>query len=115
GLAQRERQLRQVAAAPIGQFDTLEIVPDALVGVEFGGVAGQLLQVQALDCAPTQEVLDRLATMNRRAIPDDQQPGQRILRSRTPRKRTTSGEWKACSCICMNRRPSAVMPLTAAR
>ncbi len=75
GLAPRERHLRQVAAAPIGQFDTREIVPDALVGVEFGGVAGRLLQAQALGCALTQEVLDRLASMNRRAITDDQQPG----------------------------------------
>jgi hypothetical protein len=49
--------------------------------------------VQAFGGARAQEVLDGLATMDRRAVPDHQQPGQRNLRSRTRRKRTTSSEW----------------------
>src|SRR5258708_17334104 len=73
GPAQRARQLPQVAAAQIAQLDALEIVPDALVRVQLGGVAWQLLQVHASGTAPTQEVLDGLAAMNGRAVPDHQE------------------------------------------
>src|SRR5258706_4753234 len=73
GPAQRERQLPQVAAAQIAQLDALEIVPDALVRVQLGGVAGQLLQVHASGTAPRQEVLDGLAAMNGRPVPDHQE------------------------------------------
>src|SRR5258706_253316 len=73
GPAQRERQLPQVAAAQIAPLDALEIVPDALVRVQLGGVAWQLLQVHASGTAPTQEVLDGLAAMNGRPVPDHQE------------------------------------------
>src|SRR6478735_4782457 len=43
------------------------------VGVEVWRVAGKLLQADALGAALSQEVLDRLAAMDRGAIPDDQQ------------------------------------------
>lgn len=70
---QRNGQLAQVAAAEVAQLDALEIVPDALVGVQLRRVAGQLLQLQASGSTGAQKVLDGLAAMDRRPIPDDQQ------------------------------------------
>src|SRR5262245_57642498 len=46
---------------------------DALGGVEVRRVARKLLEVEALCGSAAQEVLNRLATMNGRAIPDDEQ------------------------------------------
>jgi len=66
-------QVTQIGAADIGQLDALEVVPDALIWVEIGRVAGQLLQLQALGRSRAQEVLDRLPMMNRGPIPDDEQ------------------------------------------
>jgi hypothetical protein len=57
----------------VAQFDALEVVPDALVRIELGGVSGQLLEMQAARRAPAQEVLHGLAAVDRRPIPDDQQ------------------------------------------
>jgi hypothetical protein len=73
GPAQRGGQLAQVVTADSAELDALEGVPDALVGGEFRGVAGQLLPVQALGRAARQEVLDRLAAMNGRTVPDEEQ------------------------------------------
>ncbi len=39
-------QVVQIGAADVAQLDTLEVIPDALIGVEIGGIAGQLLQMQ---------------------------------------------------------------------
>ena len=71
--AQRQSERGQIRAAAIAQLDALEVVPDALVGVEFGSIARQPLQVQAIGRAFAQEVLDWLPAMDGRAIPDDQQ------------------------------------------
>src|SRR5690348_2473404 len=73
GPAQDESQLRQVMAAGIGEFHALEVVPDAFVRMQLRGVPRQLLQVQALGSALAQDVLDRLAALDRRAVPDDQE------------------------------------------
>jgi hypothetical protein len=73
GAAQDESQLSHVMAAAIAEFHALQVVPDALVRIQLRGVPGQLLQVQALGGALTQEVFDRLAAMDGRAIPNDQQ------------------------------------------
>ena len=71
--AERHGQLGHITAAQIAQLDALEVVPDALVRVQVGGIARQRLQVQPLGTTLAQEVLDRLPAMDRRAIPDDQQ------------------------------------------
>ena len=60
-------------AAEVPQLDVLEVLPDALVRVEVRGVAGELLQADALGGALHQEVLDRLATVDRGAVPEDQE------------------------------------------
>ncbi len=66
-------QVAQTGAADIGQFDALQVVPDALIRIEIRRVAGQLLQLQALGRPGAQEIFDGLPMMNRGAIPDDQQ------------------------------------------
>src|SRR5215472_361342 len=66
-------EIVQVGAADVTQFDVLEIGPDTLVRIELGRVAGQLLEAQPLGAAVRQELLDRPAAMNRRAVPDHQQ------------------------------------------
>ena len=73
GTAEFAPQVRQVAAAEVPQLDPLEVVPDALVRVQLRRVAWELLQVQPLGPAVGQEVFDRLAAVDRRAIPDHQQ------------------------------------------
>src|SRR5947208_2413727 len=59
--------------ADIAQLHALEVVPDALVRVEVRGVARERFEADASSAALSQEVLDRLATMDRGAIPDDQE------------------------------------------
>jgi hypothetical protein len=66
-------QVREVQAADVAQLDVLEVAPAALVRVQIGGVAGELLQADAPGAAPGPEVLDRLAAMDRRAIPEHQE------------------------------------------
>jgi len=66
-------KVSEVLAADIAQFDVREVVPDALIRVEVRGVAGELLQADAAGTALGQEGLDRLAAMDRSAIPDDQE------------------------------------------
>ena len=73
GEAEVTSEVSQVLAADVGQVDVLEVVPDALVRVEVRGVAGKLFELDASGAALGQEVLDRLAAMDRRAVPDDQE------------------------------------------
>ena len=70
GQSQFEPQVVQIGAAEVAQFDVLEIVPDALVGIQVRGVARQLRQLEAGRRALRQEVLDGLSAMDRRPIPD---------------------------------------------
>ena len=73
GEAEVTSEMGEILAADVAQFDALEGVPDALVGVEVRGVAGELFQADALGAALGQAVLDGLATMDRRAVPDHQE------------------------------------------
>jgi hypothetical protein len=73
GQAQFEPQLVQIGAAEVAQFNVLEIVPDALVGIQVRGVARQLLQLEARRGPLRQEVLDGSGAMDRRPIPDHEQ------------------------------------------
>jgi hypothetical protein len=91
GPTERIGQLDAIMAAEIAQFDAFEIVPDALVSIEVGRIARQPLQLEARGGAPAQEVLDGLP----RWMSEPSQITrslQRIVRSSTRRKRTTSGE-----------------------
>jgi hypothetical protein len=71
--AQVSLEVKQVGAAHVAQFDILQVRPDALVGVQFGSVARQLLEAQTFGCTLGQEVFDGLTAMNWRTVPDHQQ------------------------------------------
>ena len=61
-----------VLGTEVGQFMLLEMTPDVLGGIQFGGIGWQGLQVDALvQCAD--EVTHRPTSMNPSAIPDNQQ------------------------------------------
>jgi hypothetical protein len=38
-------QLIEIGTTDIAQLNPLEIIPDALIGIQIGGIAGQLLQM----------------------------------------------------------------------
>jgi hypothetical protein len=66
-------ELIQAGTAPVAQFHPLQMGPDPLVRVQVRRVAGQSLQPDAVGAAVRQKLLDRLAPMNGRAIPQDQE------------------------------------------
>lgn len=78
GQPQLPAQLVQVLTAAILQLDPLEQVPDALIGAEVRRVAGQAFQVQPRGGARREEVLDRLAVVDGRAVPDHQQRAPKL-------------------------------------
>lgn len=74
GEAQFTAKMTQVGAADVAQLDPFQILPDALIRVEVGGVARQLLKMHTLCATLGQEVLDGLAAMNGGAVPNNEQP-----------------------------------------
>ena len=65
-------QFPAVLGTEVGQFMLLEMPPDVLGGIEFGGIGWQGLQVNALvQCAD--EVTHCPTAVNTGAIPDNQQ------------------------------------------
>src|SRR5918992_3773908 len=56
------------------QLHPLQVVPDPLIRVRLGSIAGQLLQMDSRPSRAGQEGFDRLAAVDGAAIPDDQQP-----------------------------------------
>ncbi len=73
GEAKVASELGEILAADVAQLHALEIAPDALVRVEVWSVARERLQADTSGATLSQEVLDRLATMDRGPIPDDQE------------------------------------------
>lgn len=73
GEVQLPAQLVEVATAAVLQLTALEQVPDAFVRIEFRSVGGQAFEVQPLSGALREELLHRLAAMDRRAIPNHEQ------------------------------------------
>jgi hypothetical protein len=71
--AQFEAQFREIVTADITQFAVLEIVPDSFVRIQFGRVAGELLEVQPRGSPLRQEVAYDLRAVDRGSIPNDQQ------------------------------------------
>src|SRR5260370_13465781 len=66
-------ELDEIPAADITQLTTLQGVPDPFDRIELGCVPGQLLQMHPPGGPTRQEILDRLAAVNRGPIPDDEQ------------------------------------------
>ena len=63
----------QVIAAHVAQLHSLQIVPNAVVRIQIWSIAWQLLQMNTLGTSRSEKRFDRLAAMDRRAIPDHQQ------------------------------------------
>jgi hypothetical protein len=82
--AQRQTQRGEIGAAQIGECDALAVVPDALIGVEFRRIAGQLLEAQAVGGPLAQEVLDGLTTMDGRPVPDHQEFAADLAQQQAP-------------------------------
>jgi len=61
----------QVSATDVAQLDTLEVIPDALVRIEIGGITRQLLQMQEFGGPSFEKVFDLMSPMDGRAIPDE--------------------------------------------
>ena len=67
-------------AAHIPEFDALQVGPQALVGIEFWGVGGEALHsprhndlLEPWRRAIGQELVDEMAAVDRRAVPNDHQ------------------------------------------
>src|SRR3954471_6421760 len=56
----------------------LEILPDPLVRIEIGRIAGQSLQMDAMGTTCGEKVFNRLPTMNRGSIPHNQQLARNV-------------------------------------
>jgi hypothetical protein len=82
-------EVSEVAAADMGQFHTLEIVPDPLVRSEDGRVARRLFKMETLGRPAAQTVPDGPSAMDGRAVPDEDDPA-RGLRSGARKKPTTA-------------------------
>src|SRR5258706_741149 len=79
--AQRKAQRGQISTAAVAQLDALEGVPPPFERIELGRRAGQLLQMEALGRSAGEGVLDRLAAMNGRPVPDDEQRAMDFARA----------------------------------
>jgi hypothetical protein len=106
-------QFVEVLAAAVLQCDPLELIPDALVGIEVGCIARVLDELEA--CRPcSEEVSDGLGTVDGRAIPDRQQVAPHL-----PQKLTEEGDDRrslnAASWTGVKRRPAGVMALITLR
>jgi len=73
GMPQFLGHVGDIPAADILQFSTFEQIPDALLWIQFRGIARQAFQMEPFGGLALQKVLDHLRTMDRRPIPDDEQ------------------------------------------
>ena len=73
GIAQFSPQMRQRQAAQVAQLNPDELWPDAFIRIQVWGIGWQALQVQQLRCTVGEQLLDKMAAVDRRAIPDDPQ------------------------------------------
>lgn len=71
--------LPEFVTAEIAQGDALEVAPDAFGGIELRRVGRQPFEVQPRGGASGEKVLDRLAAMNGRAVPEDEQFARHVL------------------------------------
>jgi len=73
GQSELVSQLGEVGAAQVTQLHPLEIVPNALIWIEIGGIAGKGLDMYATRSAVGKELLDSFAFMDRSPVPDQKQ------------------------------------------
>jgi hypothetical protein len=82
GVAPCTPELREMEAADMAEFDPLELWPEPLVGMQRRGIGRQALQVEAVRCASREELLDGLAAVDRRALPDHDHPARDLAQQR---------------------------------
>ena len=82
--------LRHIPAADILKFSAFEHIPNALLWVEFRGIARPPFQMETFGGLALQKVLDGLRTVDRRAVPDDEQVARNLAQQETRGARTTS-------------------------
>jgi hypothetical protein len=73
GTSKLMAKVGQVGTADVAQFDSLEVVPDALIRIDVRRVARQGFEMDALRTACGQELPDEVATMDGGAIPNHEQ------------------------------------------
>ena len=56
--------LIEIATTAIAQLHPLEVIPDALIGVEIRRIAGQLLQLQTFGRPALEKVLNLVSAVN---------------------------------------------------
>jgi hypothetical protein len=71
-------QMTDRKAAHIPEFDAFQVCPEALAGIQFWGVGGEALHLEPWRRAIGQELLDEMAVVDRRAIPNDHQRARHL-------------------------------------
>jgi hypothetical protein len=65
-------------AAHMPEFDAFQVCPEALAGIQFWGVGGEALHLEPWRRAIGQGLLDEMAAVDRRAIPNDHQRARHL-------------------------------------
>ncbi len=63
----------EILAAQVFQLPAFEQVPDTLLWVQLGGIAGKTLQMEPLGCAGSKKLLDDFRTVDWGAVPNHQE------------------------------------------
>jgi hypothetical protein len=71
GRTQFMMEMRQIETAEIAALDPLQVCPEALSRVQLRGIGGQTLHVESRRRPIGQVILDDVAAVNRRSIPED--------------------------------------------
>jgi hypothetical protein len=78
GVAQFMPQTWEIEAAQMAQLNPFELLPEALIRVQLRRIGRQAFQVAAVRRALGQELLDGVAVVDRRAIPDEEHPTRHL-------------------------------------
>jgi hypothetical protein len=107
-------KFRQIMATQVFHLGILQMVPNALGRVQFRGIGGKLLQVDAFGSAICQEVLDGLASMRLQAIPQDQKLARDVMQEMLE-KAHNIGTSEGATLTIMYSFPSGVIAAMADR
>ena len=72
-------QVLKVKTNQIAQLNAFQIAPDALIGIQFWSIAGQLFQPDTLRRPGAEKVLDCTAAVRGNAIPDHQELARNVI------------------------------------
>jgi hypothetical protein len=68
----------RIEAAEVSKFNPFPRRPDALVRIQFRSVGGEVLEMEAWRGPVREELLNGMAAVHGRSIPDDHQPALRL-------------------------------------